>query len=81
MLEEGAQITAFAAGAVPRPMLGHVTSGYFSPALNRSIALALVANGRSMLGSTLYVPMADRAHAVRLTSPVFYDPQAGRLHG
>jgi sarcosine oxidase subunit alpha len=81
VLEEGAQITAAAVGPVPRTMLGHVTSAYFSPALNRSIALALVANGRAMLGSTLYVPMPDSAHAVRLTSPAFYDPQAGRMHG
>jgi sarcosine oxidase subunit alpha len=41
-------------------MLGHVTSAYWSDALGRSIALAVVADGRARMGQTLHVPMADR---------------------
>ena len=33
------------------------------------------------LGETLYVPMPDKATAVTVTSPVFYDPKGERLDG
>jgi sarcosine oxidase subunit alpha len=81
VLEEGAQITAEAAPAPGTPALGHVTSAYRSEALGRSIALALVADGRARLGSTLYVPMPDGTVEVTLASPVFHDPKGSRLDG
>jgi sarcosine oxidase subunit alpha len=79
-LEEGAQIVADPAAPVPMPMLGHVTSAYWSEALQRPIALALVSGGRALMHRTLYVPMPDRTIAVQVTEPVFYDPQGARLH-
>jgi sarcosine oxidase subunit alpha len=81
VLEEGAQITSDAAPAPGTPALGHVTSAYRSEALGRSIALALVADGRARLGSTLYVPMSDGTVEVTLASPVFHDPKGSRLDG
>jgi len=78
VLEEGAQIVTDANGAPPA--LGHVTSAYWSEALNRPIALALVAAGRERIGRTLYVPTADRVIPVRVTDPVSYDPNGKRLH-
>ncbi len=55
VLMEGTQIIATAEeGALPVPMLGHVTSSYFSPNLNRSIALALIESGSSRIGQTVY---------------------------
>jgi sarcosine oxidase subunit alpha len=80
VLEEGAQLVADAATR-PVEMLGHVTSAYWSEALQRPIALALVSGGCSRIGQTLYVPMADRTVAVRVTEPVFYDKKGSRLHG
>ena len=60
VLEEGAQIIATPEeGTPPVPMLGHVTSSYFSPNLNRSIALALVKGGGDMMGRHVYVSDAD----------------------
>ena len=41
VLEEGAQIVS-KLNQSPIEMLGHVTSSYFSPNLNKSIALAVV---------------------------------------
>ena len=56
VLTEGAHVIATAAEpAPPVPMLGHVTSSYFSPNLGRSIALALVAGGGDRMGDRLYV--------------------------
>ena len=81
VLEEGAQITGEAQPAKGTPALGHVTSAYWSEAAQRSIALALVANGRARIGETLHVPMPGGAVAVKVAGPVFYDHDGGRLHG
>jgi sarcosine oxidase subunit alpha len=61
--------------------LGHVTSAYHSPALGRSIALALVAGGRARLGQRLFVAGARGGVAVTVAGPVFLDPAWERLHG
>ncbi len=79
MLEEGAQVTLQPDPAAGTPALGHVTSAYRSATLGRSIALALVSGGRSRIGQQLHVPMPDGAIGVRVTGPVFHDPQGARL--
>jgi sarcosine oxidase subunit alpha len=81
VLEEGAQIVADAQPPVPATTLGHVSSAYWSEALQRSIALALVAGGRARIGSTLYVPLVDRVIPVTVTPPMFYDDAGTRLNG
>jgi sarcosine oxidase subunit alpha len=60
-------------------MVGHVTSSYWSAALGRSIALAVVEGGRARTGQTVHVPMPDRVHAASITGTVFYDPDNERL--
>jgi sarcosine oxidase subunit alpha len=57
VLMEGAHLigTATEPEEKPVPMLGHVTSSYFSPNAGRSIALALVKSGGARMGQTLYV--------------------------
>ena len=81
VLEEGAQITASASPATGTAALGHVTSAYWSEAVGRPIALAMVADGRARMGQTLHVPMPGRPIAVTVVSPVFYDPRGARLDG
>ena len=81
VLEEGAQIVADPNQPKPMTMLGHVTSSYWSEALGRSIALAVVADGRARDGETLHVPMPDRTLTVRVVkNTVFYDPDGARLN-
>jgi sarcosine oxidase subunit alpha len=80
ILEEGAQISEQPGGSAPRRTVGHVTSAYPSAALERPIALGLVAAGRSRLGQMLHVPMHGRDVPVTVTSPVFYDPKGERIH-
>jgi sarcosine oxidase subunit alpha len=80
VLEEGAQIVADPAEAVPMTMIGHVTSSYASPNLGRSFALALVRDGQARIGQKLYVPLIDRTLAVTVTRPVFLDEEGARLH-
>ena len=80
VLEEGTQIVTDPAVAAPLRPLGHVTSAYWSPALGRSIALALVRGGRELVGRRLFVPMPNQTLAVTVAAPIFYDPAGERLH-
>jgi sarcosine oxidase subunit alpha len=81
VLEEGAQLVVNPFLPFPVPMVGHVTSAYWSEALRRPIALAMLSGGRVRTGQTLYVPMPDHTIAVRVTDPVFYDKRGKRLYG
>lgn len=89
VLKEGAQIVENPNARSPVPILGHVTSSYFSAELGRSIALGLVTGGiarRSAEGvklgqEQLYAWAGGRQHKVRLVSPVFVDPEGKRQHG
>jgi sarcosine oxidase subunit alpha len=84
-LPEGTQLVApdvpITPEAGPVPMLGHVTSSYHSPALGRPFALALVANGRSLIGETLIAPVGDDLVPVEVADPVLYDPEGTKRDG
>ena len=89
VLEEGAQVIAARAsstgpalqrrGSAEGPSLGHVTSSYHSPVLQRGFALALVSAGRSRVGGRLRIPMGRVAHEVTVTDPIFLDRTDERL--
>ena len=79
VLEEGAQIIANA-NQKPIEMLGHVTSSYYSPNLNKSIALAVVRGGKKMMGQKLIIPMEDKNINVTIVDPVFFDKENVRLN-
>ncbi|MDA9852987.1 sarcosine oxidase subunit alpha family protein [Candidatus Pelagibacter sp.] len=79
VLEEGSQIVANT-NQTPVQMLGHVTSSYYSPNLNKSIALAVVKGGKNMLGQKLFIPMADKNINVTIVDPVFLDKENVRLN-
>jgi sarcosine oxidase, subunit alpha len=89
VLTEGAQIIEQADIAPPMPMLGHVTSSYYSPELGRSIAMAVVRDGinrRSEDGrksgrDVLYAYAGGKAHRVKVVSAVFVDPKGERQNG
>ena len=79
VLEEGAQIVS-ELNKNPVEMLGHVTSSYFSPNLNKSIALAVVRGGKDMMGKKLFIPMEDKTINVNVSNPVFFDQTNERLN-
>jgi sarcosine oxidase subunit alpha len=79
VLVEGAQIVADPAQPVPMRMIGHVTSAYWSEALGRSIALALVEGGQERMGQRLHVPLDGRTVAAKVTPVTFLDPEGQRL--
>ena len=81
VLEEGAQIVLDPHQALPMKMVGHVTSSYWSAACGRSIALALIAGGRSLKGSTVHLTTPSGFTLAQVTEPVFVDPKGERVHG
>jgi len=81
VLEEGAQIVANPGQPVPMKMIGHVTSSYWSENCGQSIAMALLIDGRSRMGETLFVPMPGETIEVEVCSAVFFDEKGGRLNG
>ncbi|HEX8013060.1 MAG TPA: sarcosine oxidase subunit alpha family protein [Casimicrobiaceae bacterium] len=82
-IPRGAKIVADPDHALPNPMLGHVTSWCWSPTLNASIALGLLAGGRARHGETLWAvsPLADARVRVRVGLPCFIDPEGERVRG
>ncbi|MEM6489991.1 MAG: glycine cleavage T C-terminal barrel domain-containing protein, partial [Pseudomonadota bacterium] len=69
----------------PAPMrtIGHVTSTYHSPTLGRSIAMALIEDGRALVeaGAVLSFPLeGGKVMRARCVEPVFYDPAGEKLH-
>ena len=79
VLEEGAQIVEDV-NKKPIEMLGHVTSSYYSPNLNKSIALGVVRGGKNMMGKKLFIPMENKIISVTVADPVFLDKENRRLH-
>ncbi len=80
VLDEGAQIVADPRQAVPMRMLGHVTSSYWSATCGRSIALGMLANGRSRTGQRIHVTTPKGFTTATIGEPVFYDPAGERIH-
>ncbi|MEX2200478.1 MAG: glycine cleavage T C-terminal barrel domain-containing protein, partial [Dongiaceae bacterium] len=60
---------------------GYVSSSYFSPNCGRSIALAMIDDGRRRMGDTVALPLEDRTIRAKIVSPVFFDPEGERLRG
>jgi sarcosine oxidase subunit alpha len=82
-IPRGAKLVADPDRAAPNPMLGHVTSWCFSPHLDASIALALLAGGRARHGETLWAvsPLAETRVRVTVGASCFIDPAGERLRG
>ncbi|MCT8266712.1 sarcosine oxidase subunit alpha family protein [Afifella sp. JA880] len=90
VLEEGAHlIERRNEPEPPVPVLGHVTSSYYSPNIGRSIALALVSGGGGRIGDRIFATRGGEPTVpVRVTEIDFLDlkakgalPQAVRREG
>ena len=81
VLPEGAQIVAELRAKPPMLMIGHVTSSYWSPNCGRSIAMAMVRNGRNRMGETVYLPYEGKIVRATVTEPKFFDLEGARING
>jgi sarcosine oxidase subunit alpha len=81
VLPDGAYAVRTVKDKPPMEMIGQVTSSYFSPTLQRSIAMALIESGRDRIGQTIDFPLEGKVVRARVVDPVFYDKEGGRLSG
>ncbi len=81
VLPEGAQLLPGPLSGLPATMIGHVTSSYWSVALNRSIALALVRGGKERENPIVHVALDRGTVEATICDFRFYDPEGDRLHG
>lgn len=78
--DEGAQLLGDARTETPGCQ-GHITSAYWSEALDGPIAMALLQNGRARHGDTVHATnIKGRPTLWRVVEPVFYDPEGTRLN-
>lgn len=81
VLPEGAQGVLDPNVPIPMPMVGHVTSSYWSANLKRSIAMGMVKGGLSRMGEKVYYPQVDGSVIeAEICSPIFLDPKGERQH-
>jgi len=78
-LDEGAQIVTEEKPAIGTSAIGHVTSAYWSPTLQRGFAMALVESGRSRMGARVHVTTTEGTLPAQIVEPVFYDKEGKRL--
>ncbi|QIE55136.1 sarcosine oxidase subunit alpha family protein [Pikeienuella piscinae] len=78
VLPDGAYAVADPAASKPE-VIGRVTSTYWSPTLDRSVALGLIRNGPSRMGDVISFPVGggDVIRA-RIVDPVAYDKEGAR---
>ena len=78
-LPDGAYAVRQVKDRPPMDMIGQVTSSYHSPTLERSIAMALIQNGRERMGETLSFPIeGGKVIRAKIVDPVFYDKEGAR---
>ena len=71
LLDEGAQIVDDPHRSIPIEMVGHVTSAYRSAACGRTIALAMIAGGRSRIDETVHVTTTHGFAPARICKAAF----------
>ena len=67
-------------GGMPN-VVGYVTQGCFSPNLERSIALAVLDDGRERMGDVVVAAAKMGRGAVKVVKPCFIDPRGARMRG
>ena len=81
VLPDGAYAVRQVKDKPPMEMIGQVTSSYMSPTLGRSIAMALIENGRMRIGETISFPLdGGKVMKAVITETVFYDKEGGRIN-
>jgi len=83
VLPAGAHLLPVDAPATAANDQGWLTSTAYSATLGGWIGLGMLANGPARIGTIMraHDPLRGRDVAVRVVSPVFYDPAGERLHG
>ncbi len=79
VLPDGAYAVAELKDKPPMEMIGQVTSSYWSPTLNRSIAMALIQKGQSRMGEKISFPVEHgKVITAEIVDPVYYDKEGAK---
>ena len=82
VIPEGAHALSSPEIIPPVNILGHVTSSYYSPNCRRSIAMAMIKDGRSRKGQEVWLPLLDGSIIkAKVVDPIFFDPKGVRKNG
>ncbi len=79
VLPKGAPIIDTETDDEGQMMVGMVTIGFYSPNLERSIALAQLQNGRARMGETITLFTKKGLMKAEVCDPVFIDPDGERM--
>ena len=78
---DGTPLVAAGAPAEAPPVIGYVSQACHSPNVGRSIALAVLDDGRRRLDERIEIAAIDRRASALVTRPCFVDPGGGRMRG
>ncbi len=78
-IPDGASAILGGVGQAGDNVIGHVTSTYFSPTLDKPIAMALLKDGKNLLGQTIEIPVeSEKILKAIVIEPKFYDVEGNR---
>ena len=80
-IPEGSYIVKDADAKLPNPKLGHVSASCWSVEYNNPFSLAIIKDGKNMIGQKLYAlsPLKNKSIPVEIVSSHYVDPKGERV--
>ena len=78
---DGTPLVPLGAPSDAPPVIGYVSQACHSPNVGRSIALAVLDDGRRLIDERVEIAAIDRRAPARVTRPCFVDPAGARMRG
>ena len=81
IIPEGSHLVKDAKAKLPNPKLGHISSSCWSVEYNNPFALAILQDGKNMIGGKLYAfsPLQNKTIPVEIVSSHYVDPKGERV--
>jgi len=81
VIPEGSHLVKDAKAKLPNPKLGHISSSCWSVEYNNPFALAILQNGKNMIGEKLYAfsPLQNKTIPVEIVSSHYVDSKGERV--
>ena len=80
-IPEGSHLVKDAKAKLPNPKLGHISSSCWSVEYNNPFSLAILQDGKNMIGEKLYAlsPLQNKIIPVEIVSSHYVDPKGERV--